>query len=101
MVSFESQMSSRGTFRCVAPNRPRTGELRLFCPLLQLPIGVAKHPAVRIVREKRQHALLAAAAFGDVMLLDEGILTMEGNGMEVEIEGDPMGKPNVLTASCH
>ena len=26
------------------------------------------------------------------MLLDEGILTREGNGLEVEIEGDPMGQ---------
>ena len=57
---------------------------------LQLSIGVAQHPGVSIVRQKGQHALVAAAAFGNVMLLYQSILAVEWNGMEVEIAGDPL-----------
>ena len=62
---------------------------------LQLPLGVAKDPCVGIVRQESQHALLTTAALGNVMLLDKRILAVERNGMEVEIEGDPM-----LQAQC-
>src|SRR6266571_4904336 len=48
----------------------------------QLPIGIAKDTGVSIVSQKGQHPLLAAAAFGDVMLLHQGTLAMKRNGME-------------------
>jgi len=60
----------------------------LFVP--KLPMRVAKPPGGGIVRQQGQHPLVAAAAFGNVRLLYEGILAVEWHGREVEIEGDPM-----------
>src|SRR5208337_4511837 len=50
-------------------------------------IGIAEHPLVSILSEKREYALLPAAALGDVVLLQQRILAMEGNAVKVHIKG--------------
>ncbi len=49
-------------------------------------VRVAEHVGVGVLREERQHGLVAAAAFGDVMALDEVVGAEEGDGVEVEVE---------------
>jgi len=96
VVSFESKMSSWGPARCAVPIGDELENRVVLFRFPQLPMDVAEHPGVGIMGQKGQHALLAAATFGHIMLLDEGILAVEGDRMEVEIEGVPMGQANVL-----
>ena len=55
--------------------------------LAQMTVGVAKHPRLGILRNERQHALLLAAPLGDVVLLYERVFAMEGDGVEIKVEG--------------
>jgi hypothetical protein len=58
-------------------------------------VGVAEHPRVGILGQKRQHSLLATAALGDVMLLHQRFLAVEGDGVEVQVEADAPGQPHL------
>ena len=44
-----------------------------------------------VAHEEGEPAALAAAALGDIMLLEEGLAAMVGDGMEVEVEGVAAG----------
>ncbi len=54
--------------------------------LAQLPVGIAEDALVRITGEKGEDAFLASTALGDVVLLHQDIVTMERDGMEVEVK---------------
>ena len=49
--------------------------------------GVAEDPGVDAAGEEGEDALLAAAALGNIVLLDQGVVPMVGNGVEIEVEG--------------
>ena len=57
--------------------------------LAQVGVGVAEGVAVGVLGQEGEDAVLAAAAHGDVVALDDGVLAVVGNGVEVEIEGAP------------
>ncbi len=63
--------------------------------LAELPIGVAENPGIGIVGQQCQDTLVAAAPFGDIMLLHQGVVAMKGNGVEVEVKRGPL-----LQTSC-
>ena len=50
-------------------------------------LGVAKDAGVGVARQHGEHAALAAAALGDVVLLQERLMAVVGNGVEVQIDG--------------
>ena len=50
------------------------------------------------MRREGQHALLLAAALRDVVLLDQGVLAMKGNGVEIQIQRTPSAQPRFLHA---
>ena len=50
-------------------------------------LGVAEDPGVDAAGEEGEDALLAAAAFGNIVFLDQGVVPMVGNGVEIEVEG--------------
>ena len=59
------------------------------CParFSHLGVGVAEDPSLGVLGQKGQNPLLAATAFGKVVLFHQRILPVEGDGMEVKIEG--------------
>ena len=50
-------------------------------------MGIAEDTGRGILDKEGQDALLPPAPLGDVMLLDQGILAMEGDGVEIQVEG--------------
>ncbi len=50
-------------------------------------VGVAEDVAVGVLGEEDEDAGLPAAALGQIVGLDLGVLAEEGHGVEVEIEG--------------
>ena len=59
-----------------------------FCWLLaQVAVGVAEDACVGVLGQKGENSLLSSAAFGDVVLLDQGVVTVKGDGVEIEVEG--------------
>ncbi len=55
--------------------------------LAQAGIGPGEQARVGVAGEEGEDAFLAAAALGDVVALDERVVPVEGNGVEVEVEG--------------
>src|SRR5208283_990068 len=55
--------------------------------LADIGLSKAEDTGIDIVGQERQQAFLLAGAFGDVMFLDKGIVTMERDGVEVKIKG--------------
>src|SRR5579883_2546367 len=60
--------------------------------LAQLAVGIAEDTGVGVLGEERQHPLLAAAPLRDIVLLDEGIVAVERDGVEVQVERRPPGQ---------
>lgn len=50
-------------------------------------VGVTEDPGVGVMSEERQHALLPPAALGNIVLLQQRVVAVMGNGVEIEIEG--------------
>ena len=72
---------------------PEFDELQDFVVLLilaEVGVGVTEDTRLGVLGQKSEDSLLAAASFGDVVFLDEGIVAMERNGMEVEIKRTAM-----------
>ena len=69
------------------PKADKTEDFLGFLALAQVGIGIAKGLAVLVLRQKHQHARLAAAAGRDVVLLDDRILPVVRHRMEIEVEG--------------
>src|SRR6202011_1725534 len=67
-----------------------------FVILLLLPyasVGVAEYPRAGVLGQEGQYPLLAPAAPGDVVLLHQGLLAVEGNRVEVQVETGAAGQP--------
>ena len=91
MVSRESKISSSGT----RPVRffQKSTKARISIVLLglaQIGVGVAEDPRISVLGEECQQAFLPAAALGNVVFFDQGVLAVEGDGMEVQVEGPAM-----------
>jgi len=71
------------------PERDELEDLLGLLPLAQIGVGVAEGPPLGVLREKGEHARLAAAARRDVMALHLRVLAVVGHGVEVEIERRP------------
>ena len=71
------------------PELDEAEDLVILLVLAQFPVGVAEDARLRVLGQECQHPLLASASLGDVVLLDQGILAMERDGVEVEVERRP------------
>ncbi len=59
-------------------------------------IGVGKPPGIRIAGQKGQDTSLAPAALGDVVFFHQRLVSVIGNGVEVQIEGGAASEDLVL-----
>jgi hypothetical protein len=53
----------------------------------QFSVGVAKDTGLRVLHQEGQNALLSPTPLRDVVLLDQSILAMEGDGVKIQVEG--------------
>ena len=60
--------------------------------LLDGGVGEAEQAVVGVAGEEGEDAVLAARALGDEVLFDEGFVAVEGDGVEVEVEGGAAGE---------
>ena len=87
MVSFESKISSSGTLSGpLLPELHEAEDLVVLLVLAQSGVGVAEHVGLGVLGQEGQDPLLPAAALGDVVLLDQGVFAVEGDGVEVQVE---------------
>ena len=88
MVSLESKINSCGSWPVRSfQNRDEAQDLVVLLLLAHLGIGVAEDVGVGVLGQKGQHPLLAAAALGDIVLLQQRVLAVEGDGVEIQVEG--------------
>ena len=59
-------------------------------------VGVAEDAGFGIAGDEGEDAFLAAAALGDVVFGDEGVVAVIGDGVEVEVEGVAAGQAQVV-----
>ena len=83
------------------PHAPVLGEAEDLVGLVLLAdigIGVGEEPGAGVAGDEGEDAALAAVALGDVVLLDQGVVAVVGNGVEVEVEGQPLAEVDVEIA---
>jgi hypothetical protein len=66
--------------------------LVILVVLAQFPVGIAEDASRGILRQEGQDALLSSAPLGDIVLLHQGVLAMERDRVEIEVEGPPAGQ---------
>ena len=71
------------------PELDEAEDLVVLLVLAQLAVGIAEDAGVGVLGQERQHPLLPPAPLGDIVLLDQGIVAVEGDGVEVEVERRP------------
>src|SRR5262249_17809715 len=59
----------------------------------QLAVGIAEHSGVGVVGQEREYPLLAPASLRDVVRFDDGILAVERDRVEVQVERRPPLQP--------
>ena len=69
------------------PEPDEAEDLIILLILTQFTIGVAKDASLCILRQEGQNALLSPTPLGHVVLLDQSILAMEGDGVKIQVEG--------------
>ena len=74
------------------PEPDEAEDLVVLLVLAQFAVGVAEDAGVGVLRQEGQDALLPSAPLGDVVLLDQGILAMEGDRVEIQVEGTTAGQ---------
>src|SRR5271157_1036924 len=67
-------------------------DLGVLLVLAQFAVGVAEDAGVGVLHQEGQDAFLAPTSLGDVVLLDQGIFAMEGDRVEVQVEGMTTGQ---------
>ena len=88
MVSRLSKTSSAGARAgALSPGVDEAQDLVALGFLGELGVGPGEQARVGVAREEGEDAFLAAAALRDIVLLDQRVVAVIGNGMEVEIEG--------------
>ena len=71
------------------PGLDETQNLVVLPVLAQAGVGIGEDPGVGIAGEEGENTLLAPAALRDMVLLDERVVAVIGDGVEVEVEGPP------------
>ena len=90
---MESKISSSGIPPGpVLPEPDEAEDLVVLLILTQFTVGVAKDAGLGVLHQEGQNALLSPTPLGDVVLLDQGILAMEGDGVEIQVEGMTTGQ---------
>ena len=69
------------------PEPDEAEDLIVLLILAQFTIGVAEDAGLGVLRQEGQDALLSPTPLGDVVLLDQGILAMEGDRVKIQVEG--------------
>ena len=85
---MESKINSSGyrPVRCFQ-NSDEAEDLIVLLVLSQFAVGVTEDAGLGVLRQEGQNALLSPAPLGYVMLLDQGIIAMEGDRVKVQVEG--------------
>src|SRR5262249_19461434 len=60
--------------------------------LAQVGIGVAEDTGVGVMDQEGQQPLLPPAPLGNVVFFNQSVVAVEGNGVEIEVEGRPPGQ---------
>ena len=94
MVSWESKISSWGSWpvRCFQ-NSHEVEDLVVLLVLAQVGVGVAEDAGLGVLGQEGQDPLLPAAALGNVVFLHQGVFPVEGDGVEVQVEGGAARQP--------
>ena len=71
------------------PEPDEAEDLVVLLVLAQLAVGIAEDAGLGVLGQEGQHPLLPPAPLGDVVLLDQGVLAVEGDRVEVEVERMP------------
>lgn len=74
------------TARVLLPILDEAQDLIVLILLADRGIGVVEHALLGILGREREHPLVATAALGDVVLLQQRTLAVKGNGVEVHVE---------------
>ena len=90
-AAVEDQFGRQHPGPCT-PGLDETQNLVVLPVLAHAGVGIGEDPGVGIAGEEGENALLAPAALRDIVLLDERVIAVIGDGMEVEIEGPPAAK---------
>ena len=80
----------------ILPSGGEAQDLVVLVLLADGGVGVAEDARVGVAGEEGEDALLAAAALGEVVFLDQGVVAVIGNGVEVEVEGVATGQFQVV-----
>ncbi len=71
----------------LAPGLGEAQDLVVLAVLAEAGVGPGKQAGVGVAGEESEDASLAAAALGDVVAFEQGVGAVEGDGVEIEIEG--------------
>jgi hypothetical protein len=71
------------------PEVDEAEDLVVLLVLAQLAIGVAEDAGLGILGQERQDSLLPPTSLRDVVFLDQGVVAVEGDRVEVEVERRP------------
>src|SRR5271157_1804452 len=69
------------------PEPDEAEDLIVLLVLAQFAVGVTEDAGLGVLRQEGQDALLSPAPLGYVVLLDQGIIAMEGDRVKVQVEG--------------
>src|SRR4030067_3263881 len=78
--------------RSLLPELDESKNLLILLVLSQLSIGIAENPLLGILGQEGQNPLLTAAPLGEIMFFHQGVFSVEGNGMEVQIKRIEIGR---------
>ncbi len=71
----------------LAPGLGEAQDLVVLGVLAEAGVGPGEQAGVGVAGEESEDASLAAAALGDVVAFEQGVVAVEGDGVEIEIEG--------------
>ncbi len=70
-----------------APGRGEAQDLVVLAVLAEAGVGPSEEACVGVAGEEGEDAFLAAAALGDVVAFEQGVVAVKGDGVEIEVEG--------------
>src|SRR5580693_1190979 len=68
-------------------------DLIVLLALAQIGVGVAENPGISVLGQESQDSFLLPAPLGDIVLLNQRVLTVEGDRVKVEVERRPPSQP--------
>ena len=84
-LGIENQVPRRAAILAL-PEGDEAKDLLGLLALADVGIGVAEHLAIGVLSKEGEDAGLAAAALGEIVRFDQGMLAEIGHGVEVEVE---------------